>query len=128
MVEILSRADAGPAEADAAVRADLRSRMGQTIEEGLRQMEQALKLDPVYDDAMAYLNLLCRERADLYDTTPEYQRDVVIADGWVQRALDTKKAKATPGVVAGIHRLDALSRSATASSTCRIVRATNRLY
>ncbi len=85
--------DPGPLS-DAAARADLRSRLGQTVEEGMRNLERALELDPAYDDAMAYLNLLYRERADLYDTTAEYQRDVVIADEWVRRALDTKKAKA----------------------------------
>jgi tetratricopeptide (TPR) repeat protein len=78
--------DPGPLS-DAAVRADLRSRMGASVDEGMRHLERALELDPAYDDAMAYLNLLYRERADLYDTAAEYQRDVAIADTWVQRAL-----------------------------------------
>lgn len=85
--------DPGPLP-DAAVRTELRSRMGQGVDEGIRHLDRALELDPAYDDAMAYLNLLYRERADLYDTTAEYQRDIAIADTWVQRALETKKAKA----------------------------------
>ena len=93
--------DPGPLT-DAAIRADLRSRLSPTVEEGMRHLERALELDPAYDDAMAYLNLLYRERVDLYDTTTEYQRDVVIADGWVQRALDTKRDKATPSVITGV--------------------------
>ncbi|MGH9666109.1 MAG: hypothetical protein ACRD9L_16920, partial [Bryobacteraceae bacterium] len=54
-----------------------------------------------YDDAMAYMNLLIRERADLDDTSDEYNKDVEVANGWVQKALDTKKAKAAraPGAV-----------------------------
>ncbi|MDQ6760172.1 MAG: energy transducer TonB [Acidobacteriota bacterium] len=84
--------DPGPLS-DATARADLRSRFGTTIEQGMRHLDRALELDPAYDDAMAYLNLLYRERADLYDTAGEYKRDVQIADDWVKRALDAKKAK-----------------------------------
>jgi protein TonB len=43
---------------------------------------------------MAYLNLLIRERADLRDTKEEYAADVAVADEWVQKVLDTKRAKA----------------------------------
>jgi hypothetical protein len=43
---------------------------------------------------MAYLNLLTRERADLLDNQDEYKKQVEIADGWLQKALDTKKIKA----------------------------------
>ncbi len=84
--------DPGPLS-DATARADLRSRFGTTIEQGMRHLDRALELDPAYDDAMAYLNLLYRERADLYDTAGEYKRDVQIADDWVKRALEVKRAK-----------------------------------
>ena len=43
---------------------------------------------------MVYMNLLIRERADLLDTAEEYQRDIAVADEWVRKALETKKAKA----------------------------------
>jgi hypothetical protein len=43
---------------------------------------------------MSYLNLLIRERADLLDNPDDYKKQIEIADGWVQKALDTKKAKA----------------------------------
>ena len=79
---------------DAGVRADLTARYGQVIAAGLRALEKALEIRPDYDDAMAYMNLLIRERADLRDTAEECQRDVRIADEWVQKALATKKAKA----------------------------------
>ncbi len=42
---------------------------------------------------MAYMNLLIRERADLLDDPDEYKKQIEIADGWVQKALDTKKLK-----------------------------------
>ena len=35
------------------------------IEDGIAELEKALQLRPDYDDAMAYLNLLYRERARL---------------------------------------------------------------
>src|ERR1019366_1065197 len=79
---------------DAGVRADLTARYGQVIASGLRALEKALEIRPDYDDAMAYMNLLIRERADLRDTAVECQRDVAIADEWVMKAIATKKAKA----------------------------------
>jgi hypothetical protein len=42
---------------------------------------------------MSYENLLIRERADLMDSKDEYEKEIKIADGWVQKALDTKKIK-----------------------------------
>jgi len=85
--------DTGPIK-DAGVRADLTARYGPVLESGLRALEKALEINPQYDDAMAYMNLLIRERADLRDTAEEWRRDVSIADEWVQKALATKKAKA----------------------------------
>ena len=79
---------------DAGVRADLKARYGPVIDSGLRALEKALEINPQYDDAMAYMNLLIRERADLRDTAEECKRDVAIADEWVRKALATKKEKA----------------------------------
>jgi TonB family protein len=79
---------------DAGVRADLKARYGPVIESGLGALEKALEINPQYDDAMAYMNLLIRERADLRDTAEEWKRDVALADEWVTKALATKKAKA----------------------------------
>jgi hypothetical protein len=43
---------------------------------------------------MAYVNLLIRERADWLDSAEAYRRDIALADGWVQKALASKKLKA----------------------------------
>ena len=64
------------------------------IEGGLQALDKALQINPDFDDAMAYENLLVRERADLTDTKEEYDRQVKIADDWVQKALAKKKEKA----------------------------------
>jgi Tfp pilus assembly protein PilF len=95
-----SRADLGmkPEEPgpikDKKVKADLKDQYSAVIEDGIKNLQKALDIDPNYDDAMAYMNLLIRERADLDDSPDQYKKDVETADGWVQKALDTKKMKA----------------------------------
>ena len=85
--------DPGPIK-DKKVRDDLKARFGPTIDAGLQALDKALQINPDYDDAMAYENLLIRERADLTDTKEEYAQQTKIADDWVQKALATKKRKA----------------------------------
>ncbi len=85
--------ESGPLK-DKKVKADLKERYSAVIEDGIKNLDQALKIDPNYDDAMAYMNLLIRERADLDDSSDQYKKDVEVADNWVQKALDTKKQKA----------------------------------
>ena len=89
----MQQADPGPIP-DPAARAVLRAQWWQVLEDGMQDLERALAIDPEYDDAMAYMNLLIRERADLLDTAEEYRREVAEADRWVNKALDTKRAKA----------------------------------
>lgn len=84
--------DPGPI-ADMNTRQDLKNRFGAVLENGLQNLTKALEIDRNYDDAMAYMNLLIREGADLRDTLEEYRRDVQAADGWVQKALETKRAR-----------------------------------
>ena len=95
-----SRADLGmkPEEPgpikDKKIKADLKDQYSAVIEDGIKNLQKALDIDPNYDDAMAYMNLLIRERADLDESPDQYKKDVETADGWVQKALDTKKMKA----------------------------------
>ena len=44
------------------------------VEDGIAKLQKAIELRPDYDDAMAYLNLMYRERADLSATTPTHAR------------------------------------------------------
>jgi tetratricopeptide (TPR) repeat protein len=85
--------DRGPIK-DPALRQELRERNLAVIDEGVRNMETALGIDPDYDDAMVYINLLYREKADLQDSTEEYARYTRMADEWVRKTLATKKVKA----------------------------------
>jgi tetratricopeptide (TPR) repeat protein len=73
----------------------LRERNLPTVEDGIQNLQKALELRPDYDDAMAYLNLLYRERADLHCDNPEARAaDLRLADEWVDKTLATKKIKA----------------------------------
>jgi TonB family protein len=75
-------------------RTELKKRYSGMLEEGIANLNHALMLDPHYDDAMAYLNLLIRERADLASTKEQHAAEVAIANDWVQKAIDEKKLKA----------------------------------
>lgn len=85
--------DPGPIK-DNKVREELKAKWGPVVEEGIANLKKALEIDPEYDDAMAYVNLLTRERADLADSKDVYAKDIQEADNWVQKALETKKIKA----------------------------------
>jgi tetratricopeptide (TPR) repeat protein len=85
--------DPGPLK-DKKVRDQLREKYWGMIDDGINNLKKALEIDKNYDDAMAYLNLLYRERADLADSKPVYDQDIQTADNWLQKTLDTRKAKA----------------------------------
>jgi tetratricopeptide (TPR) repeat protein len=93
--------DPGPLK-DKKVREALKEKNLAMIEQGLKDLEKALEVDREYDDAMAYINLLYRQRADLQDTSEAYQKDTDTADNWVQKTLDTKKLKASRAPVGAI--------------------------
>ena len=86
--------DPGPIK-DKKVKEELKEKYGAMVDEGIANLQKALDIDKEYDDAMAYMNLLIRERADLLDNPDEYKKQIEIADAWVQKNLDTKKLKAS---------------------------------
>jgi tetratricopeptide (TPR) repeat protein len=85
--------DSGPMP-DPAVRQEFRQRYSGIAAAGIQNLEKALAIDPEYDDAMSYINLLMRERADWLDTADEYRKEIAAADVWVHKALETRKVKA----------------------------------
>jgi len=84
--------DPGPFK-DKKIKEELKTQYSGIIEDGIANLQKALDIDKEYDDAMAYMNLLIRERADLADTPDDYKKQIEVADSWVQKALDTKKLK-----------------------------------
>jgi Tfp pilus assembly protein PilF len=89
----MKQEDPGPIK-DKKVKEELKAKFGPVIDSGLASLDKALQINPEYDDAMAYENLLIRERADLMDSKDEYEKQIKIAEDWVQKTLATKKIKA----------------------------------
>lgn len=73
---------------------ELRSKNLDAVEKGIEYLDKAIQIDNEYDDAMAYINLLYRERADLRENQGEYEKDIEVADNWVEKSLNIKKIKA----------------------------------
>jgi tetratricopeptide (TPR) repeat protein len=74
---------------------ELKAKNTSAIQEGMDALNKAIQLRPDYDDAMAYLNLIYRERADVEcDNLPGRADDLKTADGWQEKVLATRKIKA----------------------------------
>jgi len=76
------------------VKADLKAKYWQPLTDGIEDEKKALAIDPQYENAMSYMNLLIRYRAELDDTKEQYQADLKEANDWVEKYLETTKAKA----------------------------------
>src|SRR5438552_9454798 len=61
------------------------------IDEGLANLDKALALNPEYDDAMTYKNLLYREKARLADNEDDKKKLTAQADEWFTKSLETRK-------------------------------------
>ena len=80
---------------DKKVCAALSAKNSDAIKDGIENLNKALQLRPDYDDAMAYMNLLYREKADLECEDPAARAaDLKTADEWVDKTMATKKEKA----------------------------------
>jgi tetratricopeptide (TPR) repeat protein len=86
--------DSGPIKNDK-VKTELKEKYGKAIDDGLSSLQKAIDIDKENDDAMTYLNLLLRKKADLEDTADEAKADVAKAEEWANKSLDIKKVKAT---------------------------------
>jgi tetratricopeptide (TPR) repeat protein len=74
---------------------ELKAKNMPIIQEGLDSLNKAIELRPDYDDAMAYMNLMYREKADVEcDDLPGRAEDLKTADSWVDKTLAVKKARA----------------------------------
>jgi tetratricopeptide (TPR) repeat protein len=75
--------------------AEMKEKNTSNVQEGIDNLNKALQLRPDYDDAMAYMNLMYRERADIECDDPAARdADLKTADDWVDKTMATKKAKA----------------------------------
>jgi tetratricopeptide (TPR) repeat protein len=80
---------------------ELKTKNGPTIQEGIDSLDKGIKLREDYDDAMAYMNLMYRERADIEcDDEAARAADLKAADQWVDKAMQAKQARAAKAAAA----------------------------
>jgi predicted Zn-dependent protease len=71
----------------------LRAQNGPLIDEGLKYLNDAVANRANYDDAMSYLNLIYRRKADVdYGDAAAVKADIAAADDWRTKAMGTRKA------------------------------------
>jgi tetratricopeptide (TPR) repeat protein len=89
----LGMQDNGDMIKDKAACQKLADQNGPLVDEGIKNLQQAVNLRPGYDDAMSYLSLLYRRKADL-DCGDEaaHKADMDMFDHWRDQTMATRKA------------------------------------
>jgi tetratricopeptide (TPR) repeat protein len=78
----------------ASVRADYTAKFGAMVEEGITDLQKAIQVRPDYDDAMAYLNLLYRRKADMVESADERNSLQKQADDLIDKVKEIKQKRA----------------------------------
>jgi tetratricopeptide (TPR) repeat protein len=92
----------GNAGVPVGVMAKINAQNGALVGEGLEYLNQALENRPNYDDAMVYLNLMYRRKADLdWGNETARKEDVAKANEWTQKAMAARKANEKKNAGAG---------------------------
>ncbi|HEY1987329.1 MAG TPA: tetratricopeptide repeat protein [Terracidiphilus sp.] len=82
----------GNVKAPKKVMQQIQEQNGPLVAEGLNYLNQAVANRANYDDAMAYLNLIYRRKADVdYGNADAVKADVASAKDWSQKAMGTRK-------------------------------------
>ncbi|HEX4757461.1 MAG TPA: tetratricopeptide repeat protein [Terracidiphilus sp.] len=83
----------GNVKAPKKVMEPLKAQNGPLVDEGLQYLNQAVANRANYDDAMAYLNLIYRRKADIdYGDAAAVKSDLASAEDWRTKAMGTRKA------------------------------------
>ncbi len=94
----------GNAKAPKKVMEQIKEENSQLVEEGLQYLQQAVANRANYDDAMAYLNLIYRRKADVdYGNEAARKDDVAKAEEWRTKAMAPArpmKKRRTPALAA----------------------------
>jgi len=77
-----------------ALRAEYAAKYGPLVDEGIAALQKAIQLRPDYDDAMAYLNLLYRRKADMVESAEERAKLQKDADDLIDRVKEIKQKRA----------------------------------
>ena len=90
----------GNTKAPPDVLASIKQQNTDLIADAMQYLTQAIAERPNYDDAMAYLNLVYRRKADIdYNDPALRDEDVTKAREWAQKAMATRKANEQQRVV-----------------------------
>jgi tetratricopeptide (TPR) repeat protein len=76
------------------VRAVYVEKYGSLVDEGITDLQKAIQLRPDYDDAMAYLNLLYRRKADMVESADERASLKKQADDLIDKVKEIKQKRA----------------------------------
>jgi len=76
------------------VRAAYTQKYGALVDDGIASLKKATEIKPDYDDAMTYLNLLCRRKADMVESTAERDALTKQADDLLDRVKEIKQKRA----------------------------------
>lgn len=83
----------GNAKAPKKVMEPLKEQNAPLVDEALQYLNQAVAVRPNYDDAMAYLNLIYRRKADVdWGNVAAQKDDLAKAEEWRTKAMGTRKA------------------------------------
>ena len=77
-----------------ALRNEYTAKFGPLVEEGISDLQKAIQIRPDYDDAMAYLNLLYRRKADMVESADERAALLKQADDLVDKVKEIKQKRA----------------------------------
>ncbi len=77
----------------AALRTEYASKYGLLVEEGIGDLQKAISLRPDYDDAMAYLGLLYRRKADMVESADERASLQKQADDLLDKIKEIKQKR-----------------------------------
>jgi tetratricopeptide (TPR) repeat protein len=86
--------DPGPIK-DPKVRDELKAKYQQTINDSIEDLKKCLSIDKENEDAMSYMNLLLRKKADLEDSPEASKADIAQAEDWSNKSLEMKRIKAS---------------------------------
>jgi len=78
----------------ASIRGDYTAKYGPMVDEGIKDLQRAIEIRPDYDDAMAYLNLLYRRKADMVESADERNNLLTQADALVDKVKEIKQKRA----------------------------------
>ena len=77
-----------------AVRTEYAAKYGPLVDEGITNLQKSIQVKPDYDDAMAYLNLLYRRKADMVESAEERASLKKQADDLVDKVNEIKQKRA----------------------------------